>query len=158
MPQFFSKIVGVTFANPDGSDRQELIEDLDDMLQNSPFVDLLLKREPENAYDSNAIQVLDGKGRQLGYLSRSVCTTLAPIMDNGVEVKCHLEQITGHSLDQNFGINVQIIYWCDCCFRSWKSFHPSCIFWLNTEISKSLVAYRLGTAEIFCALKRSPLY
>ena len=110
MPQFFSKIVGVTFANPDGSDRQALIEDLDDMLQSSPFVDLLLKREPENAYDSNAIQVLDGKSRQLGYLSRSVCTTLAPIMDNGVEVKCNLEQITGHSLDQNFGINVQIIY------------------------------------------------
>ena len=110
MPQFFTKIVGVTFANPDGSDRQELIEDLDDMLQNTPFVDLIPKREPENTYDSNAIQILDGKGRQLGYLSRSVCTTLAPIMDSGVEVKCHLEQITGHSLDQNFGINVQIIY------------------------------------------------
>ena len=110
MPQFFTKIVGVTFANPDGTDRQELIEDLDDMLQNNPFVDLLLQREPDNAYDSNAIQVLDEKGRQLGYLSRAVCTTLAPMMDNGVDVKCHLEQITGHSLDQNFGINVQIIY------------------------------------------------
>jgi len=110
MPQFFTKIVGVTFANPDGSDRQELIEDLDDQLQQNPFVDLRLKREPENSYDPNAIQVLDGQGRQLGYLSRSVCTTLAPLIDNGTKIQCYLEQITGHSLDQNFGINVQISY------------------------------------------------
>ena len=110
MPQFYTKIVGVTFANPDGSDRQEIIEDLEELCQESPFVPLKLIREPQNTFDHNAIQVHDEQGRQLGYLSRSVSETLAPMMDNGIEVLCTLSQITGHSLDQNFGINIKITY------------------------------------------------
>ena len=110
MPLFYTKIVGVTFANQDGSDRQEIIEDLDDLLQQTSHVSLVLVRDPQNPYDHNAIQVHDEQGRQLGYLSRSVCETLAPMMDNGIEVQCTLSQITGHSLDQNFGINLQISY------------------------------------------------
>ena len=110
MPQFYTKIVGVTFANQDGSDRQEIIEYLDDLLQQTSNVSLQLVREPQNSYDHNAIQVHDSQGRQIGYLSRSVSETLAPMMDNGIEVQCTLSQITGHSLDQNFGINIQIFY------------------------------------------------
>ena len=110
MPQFYTKIVGVTFANQDGSARQEIIEDLDDLLQQTAQVSLHLVRDPQNTYDHNAIQVHDGQGRQIGFLSRSVSETLAPMMDNGIEVQCTLSQITGHNLDQNFGINIQISY------------------------------------------------
>ena len=110
MPQFYTKIVGVTFANQDGAHRQEIIEDLDDLLQKTPTVSLILVREPSNPYDHNAIQVHDQQKRQLGFLSRSVSETLAPMMDNGIVVECTLSQITGHSLDQNFGINIQISY------------------------------------------------
>ena len=110
MPQFYTKIVGVTFANQDGSVRQEIIEDLDDFLGQTAQVSLTLVREPQNPYDHNAIQVRDGQGRQIGFLSRSVCETLAPMMDNGIEIQCTLSQITGHSLDQNFGMNIQISY------------------------------------------------
>lgn len=110
MPQFYTKIVGVTFANQDGSARQEIIEDLDDLLGQTAHVSLILVREPQNPYDHNAIQVHDGQGRQIGFLSRSISETLAPMMDNGIEVQCTLSQITGHSLDQNFGINIQISY------------------------------------------------
>jgi hypothetical protein len=110
MPQFYTKLVGVTFANQDGSDRQDIIEELDDLLLTHPSVKLILNRAPNNPYDHNAIEVHDQKNRQLGFLSRSVSETLAPLIDNGIEVGCILEQITGHSLDQNFGINIQIIY------------------------------------------------
>lgn len=110
MPQFYTKIVGVSFINKDGSDRQELIEDLDDLLQKTSRVPLKLVREPQNPYDHNAIQVHNEQGKQLGFLSRSVSETLAPMMDNGIVIQCTLSQITGHSLDQNFGINIQISY------------------------------------------------
>ena len=110
MPQFYTKIVGVTFANTDGTDRQDIIETLDDELQQHQKVQLRLKRAPENSFDHNAIEVHDAQDRQIGFLSRSVSETLAPMIDNGIEVECFLQQITGHSLDQNFGINILIVY------------------------------------------------
>ena len=110
MPQFYTKLVGVTFANQDGSDRQDIIEELDDLLMKQSRVKLFLNRDPNNPFDHNAIEVHDQQHRQLGFLSRSVSETLAPLMDNGVGIECLLKQITGHSLDKNFGINVQIVY------------------------------------------------
>lgn len=110
MPQFYTKIVGVTFANQNGAHRQEIIEELDDLLQQISTVPLTLVRAPDNPYDHNAIEVHDQQHRQIGFLSRSVSETLAPMIDNGIVVECLLSQITGHSLDQNFGINIQIVY------------------------------------------------
>ena len=110
MPEFFTKIVGVTFKNNDGSDRQTIIEALEDQLLENEHVSLILKRDPQNPYDHNAIIVQDGQHRQIGFLSRDVSFTLAPMMDNGIVIECFLQQITGQSLAHNFGINIKIVY------------------------------------------------
>jgi len=41
------------------------------------------KREPTNAADKNAVYLTDQQGRPLGYLSRGVAKSLAPLMDSG---------------------------------------------------------------------------
>ena len=110
MPEFFSKIVGVTFSNPDGTSRQELIEDLEDLRRGDGVAILHLKRDPENPYDPNAVQVLFGETRQLGFLSRQVAQTIAPLLDSGTRVQCEIAQITGHDLNHSFGINIRLSY------------------------------------------------
>lgn len=42
-----------------------------------------LRREPNNAHDTNAIAVVDRRGQHLGYLGRPVAAELAPYMDAG---------------------------------------------------------------------------
>jgi len=49
---------------------------------------LLLEREPENAYDPNAIKVLfalDDRAVHLGYIAREDAAYIAPQMDEGGE-------------------------------------------------------------------------
>lgn len=104
--QFHTKIVGVTHANPDGSDRQDLLEDLADVGDEGRGIELQLRREPENSYDRNAIAVLDPRGRQLGYLSKDVASSLAPQVDHGVSVRCRVSEITGGGLEMYYGVNV----------------------------------------------------
>ena len=63
-------IVGVTFNN-----RQEAIHkmELDEVIQ--------LVREPNNAYDPNAIQVKRLTGEEIGYIPRYMAEDIAPLMD-----------------------------------------------------------------------------
>ena len=110
MPEFFSKIVGVTFGNPDGTCRQEMIEDLEDQLRTDGLASLVLQRDKENLFDGNAVQVLDLKGRQLGFLSRQVSQSISSLLDNGVMVQCEVAQITGQDLKHHFGINIKLSY------------------------------------------------
>lgn len=65
-----TKVVGVTFEN-----RQEVIA----KLQMGDRV--WLEREPFNAYDVNAIKVTRNNGEQIGYISRHLARSLAPLMD-----------------------------------------------------------------------------
>lgn len=65
-----TKVVGVTFEN-----RQEVVA----KLQMGDRV--WLEREPFNAYDVNAIKVIRNNGEQIGYISRHLAVSLAPIMD-----------------------------------------------------------------------------
>ena len=41
-------------------------------------------REPHNAYDHNAIKVLNVIGEQVGHIKRDMASALAPIMDNNI--------------------------------------------------------------------------
>ena len=110
MPEFFSKIVGVTFTNEDGSNRQDIIEDLEEERRSAGSLILTLKRDPQNPYDSNAVQVVYKETRQLGFLSRQVAQTIAPLLDNGTPVRCEVAQITGQDLTHSFGINIKLSY------------------------------------------------
>jgi SWI/SNF-related matrix-associated actin-dependent regulator of chromatin subfamily A3 len=43
---------------------------------------VILQREPNNQYDSNAIQVMNVRGQQIGHIPRTVASNLAPFMDS----------------------------------------------------------------------------
>lgn len=81
-------IVGVTFKNPDGSSRQELLEKLYDEYYTEGYEDeigLRLVREPDNRYDSNAVAVyVDSPPEyqgQIGYLPGPRAEWIGPAMD-----------------------------------------------------------------------------
>ena len=107
--EFFTKVAGVTRQNADGSLRQDIIEDLEEEWQAGEAVKLTLRREPDNAYDRNAVAVLDAEGRQVGYLSRPVASSVAPRMDRGEAVAAELQAVTGGSLTHNYGVNIKIV-------------------------------------------------
>lgn len=66
-----TKVAGVTF---DG--RQSVIARL------NIGEEILLKREPTNSYDPNAISVECQNGWQIGYLNRYLAAMLAPFFDS----------------------------------------------------------------------------
>jgi len=49
--------------------RQDVIRKLFEQVGRKPFL-AILKRDPENEYDPNAVQVLGPDGEQIGFLSR----------------------------------------------------------------------------------------
>ena len=109
MRSFYTKIVGVTFNNHNGSQRQQLITDMTRHYQRRGFVALHLLRQQNNPHDKNAVAVLDPHGRQLGYLSRQVARTIAPVIDNGGSVSATAVNITGGT-PKNFGVNLRLEY------------------------------------------------
>ena len=56
---------------------------------------LLLKREPENRHDANAIRV-EWQGRQLGYVPRAENRALAAAMDRGEKVEARVAKLKKH--------------------------------------------------------------
>ena len=70
------KVVGVTFANPDGTSRQEIMSNL---VEGSS---VFLEREPNNKFDKNAVKVNTLLG-QVGYLGRDYAAILSGMMDTG---------------------------------------------------------------------------
>ena len=107
MRSFYTKIVGVTFANPSGEARQKLIQRMLQEYKRQGLVGLQLQRQLHNAHDCNAVAVLDLQGRQLGFLSRQVARTVAPLIDKGVAVQASAINVTGG--DPRFlGVNLKI--------------------------------------------------
>ena len=69
---------------------------------------VVLRRDPNNAYDKNAIEVLAG-GRRIGFISRDEAETLAPAMVKGDKVEAVIDQITGGTYSKpNIGILLKI--------------------------------------------------
>lgn len=55
---------------------------------------LLLEREPNNPYDSNAIRVIEpNSGEFIGFIAKEVAVELTPYLDMGHEYTC---TVTGH--------------------------------------------------------------
>lgn len=54
---------------------------------------VILKREPENIYDGNAIEVYTRTGHKLGYLPRADNTVIAAIADQDVELGAKLSLV-----------------------------------------------------------------
>ena len=95
-----TKVVGVTFRNEDGSDRQGYIRRLH---SGDP---LYLKREPDNKKDPDAVAVLDGGRHQIGHIGRSLAAQLAPVMDGGCRVSAEATEVTGGTAERpSMGVN-----------------------------------------------------
>ena len=70
---------------------------------------LILKREPKNRYDANAVAVLRENGNQIGYLSRDDAEWVVRIMDDGDEVEARIKWITGGTAEKpSYGMVVDI--------------------------------------------------
>lgn len=75
------KAAGVTFANPDGISRQLIIANL--MNTTGDKTKITLVREPNNAYDKNAIAIFANDNLHVGYIPKQYATLLAPMIDEG---------------------------------------------------------------------------
>ncbi len=94
---FSTKVVGVTYSNPDGVNRQDLLK------RSKPGQPIKLFREPDNPKDKLAIAVYNRNGQQLGYLPHD--PRLADHMDKGGPVTAKIKAVTGGPgcLGQFFG-------------------------------------------------------
>lgn len=86
------KVAGVTKGS-----RQKAIEHL--KRYSLDMVSFILKREPNNIYDSNAISVYakvgNSKMYKMGYISAVVSNLLCGVIDNIISIKATLQAITG---------------------------------------------------------------
>ena len=67
-------------------------------------VPLTLRREPDNAYDRRAIEVLDRGGRKLGYLARVDNPAVARMIDAGERFTATVSRFDARTLD--IGVDV----------------------------------------------------
>lgn len=64
-----------------------------------------LRREPANAYDRRAIEVLDASGRKLGYVARIDNSAVARMMDAGERFEARIGRIDRAMLDIRLEVN-----------------------------------------------------
>ncbi len=86
---FETTVAGVSYKNKGGTNRQSILKRL------SPGQGLILKREPRNRYDNNAVKVLTGGRKQIGYIPKLDAKRVAAVMDSGTTVKCSVVKVTG---------------------------------------------------------------
>ena len=60
---------------------------------------ITLRREPDNAYDRRAIEVMDNDGRKLGYVARIDNSAVARMMDAGERFTARVSRIDPWSAD-----------------------------------------------------------
>jgi hypothetical protein len=97
----YTKVVGVTYDNDDGTNRQLIISEL----KYNSIINL--KRDYSNLYDPNAIMVVNLSGEQIGFLSRDLASQLAPLIDQGSQIHVEISQLTGGG-DYSRGVNILI--------------------------------------------------
>jgi HIRAN domain len=69
---------------------------------------VILRREPHNPYDGNAIMVLTAAGQKIGYINRSLAARLAPRLDtHGKDVDGVVEYLFRHATGINRGIAIR---------------------------------------------------
>jgi hypothetical protein len=101
-PEILTKVVGVTYDNQNGVNRQKIIACL---ALNSR---LTLSRDHENKYDPNAISVLDESGNQVGFINNELATSLAPKIDAGKVFTVSFVSFSGGDHGYSRGINIRI--------------------------------------------------
>jgi hypothetical protein len=107
-----TKIRGVSFDNPDGTSRQQIIRNCC-----HPGDALLLLRDRHNPVDPNAVALVricrgpDGKAtfrEQLGYLPRELAQDLSPVFDDGSLGLAEILQVIGDITGKDGYVGVDI--------------------------------------------------
>lgn len=101
---FYSKVVGVSYNNPDGTSRQRIIKTHCKAGQS-----LQLKPEPDNPHDPNALGVWVSAG-QIGYIEGGrLAEDLSRYLNSGITVRVLVKGVTGGASDQPMcGVNISI--------------------------------------------------
>jgi len=105
---FHTKIVGVTFKNDDGSDRQRIIRNLARSGELEEGTELFFVPQPDNPYDSNCVLVKAGNGQTLGTLSREMAAKIAPQIRQGYTFRVHVSTQTGGDIGYAYGVNIKV--------------------------------------------------
>ena len=115
---FFTKVVGVSHNNEDGTSRQAIVRCCRE------GESLLLQREPNNQFDANAVRVLRQNGEQLGYLPAHVVGTgIASDLDGGRTFHVIVDAITGRDKEM-LGVNPRSLRWMILPKRSLRQLSP----------------------------------
>lgn len=100
---FFTKVVGVTYKNPDNTSRQKAIR------ESAAGEHILFETGKSKKYP-NAIAVLNRQGRQVGNLSEGVAEEIYKEMKAGLRHAGRIVEISGGSEGKEFyGMNLIII-------------------------------------------------
>lgn len=93
-----TKVVGVTYCG-----RQAIVAKL------KVGETVILRREPSNIYDCNAIMVLRTNGEQIGYINRFLAATRVSKLDDvGKTLQGEVTSLTsGYSVFSSLGANIQ---------------------------------------------------
>lgn len=98
---FYTKIVGVTFNNRDGRNRQDVVREL------RCGQELFLHREYKNEHDAEAIAVATAEKVRVGYIHANLADRLAPVIDAGARFNVVVSSLTGGD-QENLGVNIRI--------------------------------------------------
>jgi hypothetical protein len=102
-----TKVYGVSFANADGSKRQQIAE------RCRPGDPLMLVREPDNPHDPWAIAVRTQAGAQLGYIGYHLSRRLAAEMDAHRRITAEIVRVSGGGgwlfFRRRRGVNLRIV-------------------------------------------------
>jgi len=90
----FAKVAGVTFANDDGSERQDVIE------QCKLHETLILRHDAYNEHSTVATQVLRTNGDQLGHAPEYLAEQIVSEIEDGYQVVGILKNLTGGTNDR----------------------------------------------------------
>lgn len=96
-----TKVVGVTFKNEDGTDRQKIVS------RHKPGDVLILRHQPIRDYP-DAVAVYGRRNQQLGHLRSELARDIVKYMKAGRKVTCRVLEITGGGPGRNWGCNVEI--------------------------------------------------
>lgn len=102
---FPSKLKGVSQSNADGRMRQQIIKE-----KCRPGMALDLRREPDNAYDPDAIAVYCG-GEKVGYVTAELADTYAEDLDAGlIKMEAVVSEVTGGTPEKpSVGVNIYVL-------------------------------------------------
>lgn len=99
------KAAGVTHGN-----RQTLLERL--TRYSADDITVTLRREQNNAYDRNAIQivaaVLNKGATVIGYINRELAAALAPLLDKGATIASRFNAVVGGERGYNYGLALEL--------------------------------------------------